>query len=442
MSFVIITHLINEINLAPVMSSQINGILKTKLLVNEILCSFPFYFASVSFRLVSFAFIITYIDYWSAIPGTLIFILMVGLFGVFLIKNNSSSEEIHLDNMTELENNHAFEDDKVVSTSAGTSDLIWNGKEWLSESICKPNAHDNVVLKEGEEETIFDINETSCPLFFNALTSFIFPVVYIPNINTKGNLSYTKDTIKSFKLWQSKLIFFEVLIINSSIIINLLVVGILVTFVDSFNYRYNIISFFWFNFILMALIVFGIVTLLWSYCIYPTNFFLDIIKFDDKQNSNICDSIGNERRRHLTGNSFTESVNSANNSILQENIKLGKLPLKLIFCLTLITFALIPIISGIIVYKLKPETNIFLVTTQKNEQGTKINVAKSMYHFCLESLKFGEISVAQNDTNPMKCIIMNGNGKNSIIFYLLLSCLPFVKNCSLLTMSTLRTILN
>ena len=116
----------------------------------------------------------------------------------------------------------------------------------------------------------------------------------------------------------------------------------------------------------------------------------------------------------MTGNSFTESVNSANNSILQENIKLGQLPLKLIFCLTLIAFALMPIISGIIVYKLKPETNIFLVTIQKNEQGIKIDVAKSMYHFGLENQKFGEIIIAQNDTNPMKCIIMNG--KNETVF--------------------------
>ena len=86
-SFCSIIKSLYDLNLAAITGSQINGILKTKLLVNEVICSFPFYFANVSFRLVSFAFIITYIDYWSAIPGTLIFILMVALFGVFLIKS-------------------------------------------------------------------------------------------------------------------------------------------------------------------------------------------------------------------------------------------------------------------------------------------------------------------------------------------------------------------
>ena len=400
-SFCSIMKSLYDLNLAPVMSSQINGILKTKLLVNEILCSFPFYFASVSFRLVSFAFIITYIDYWSAIPGIFIFILMVSLFGLFLIKNNSSAEEIPLDNVTELENNPAFEDDKVASTSADPSDLIWDGREWISESMCKPNIKDEVVVKEEEKEISFDVNETSCPLFFNALASFIFPVVYLPNVTSKENLNSIKD-IKCLQTWQSKLIFFEVLIINSCILINLFVIGILVAFVDSFNYRYNIMSFFWFTFLLMALLLFGILTLLWSFCIYPTNFSIDI-KSPDEQNSNICEKKGNERRRHLTGNSYTESVTSANNSILKDNIKFNQLSLKLIFSSTLIIISLMPIFGGMIVYKLDPVADIFLLTVQKNAQGIEINAAKSLYQFGFQSQNFfAEVVLAQNDTETIK----------------------------------------
>ena len=410
-SFCSILKSLFDLNLAPIMGSQINGILKAKLLVNEVLCSFPFYFSSVSFRLVSFAFTITYIDYWSAIPGIFIFILMIALFGVSLIKNHSSAEEIHLDNVTELESNPVHEFENISSSSAVPSDLIWDGKEWLSESICRSKPGENVIVKEEEEAKNFDVNETSCPLFFNALTSFIFPVVYLPNVASKGNnLSSLKD-IDKFRLWQRKLIFFQVLIINSSILINLFVVGILVTFVQSFNYRYNIISFPWFTFILMTLILFGIVTLVCSYWIYPTNFSLSTKS--QESNSNNFENTGNERRRHLTGNSHTDSVTSANNSMLQGNIKLSKMPSKFLFCCTLTFFAIMPFFSGIIVYKLKPETDIFLVTIQKNEQGINFDAVKSMYHFGFGSQIFYEISIAQNNSKTIEFI---RNGNNETVF--------------------------
>ena len=164
-----------DMNISPLLSDQDHTMMRMKNSYDLFLRFTPFFLANVIFRLTSYAFIITYIDFWSVIPGTILFILSLIINGMSFVKFNKDSQRTDrnfpMDNLvqcgteiTEMspqrtsqveigslasdqtlpigwsgcddvdgidkENNVNKDLDEVDAPPA----LIWNGEEWISRS--------------------------------------------------------------------------------------------------------------------------------------------------------------------------------------------------------------------------------------------------------------------------------------------------------------------
>ena len=117
--------------------------------------------------------------------------------------------------------------------------LIWDGKEWLSKSIedSKDFEENNQeIICGSSDETTVDIQEYS-PVFINSIVAYFLPAVYILKKSDEANLN-TKESISTAILWQKRMIFLETFLFNLSLSFILIVIGVLVTFAETFNYRY------------------------------------------------------------------------------------------------------------------------------------------------------------------------------------------------------------
>ena len=134
---------------------------------------------------------------------------------------------------------------------------------------------------------------------------------------TQAILLPTEHVQRADKLidWQLKVIRAQTFLFNISILLVLVSILILVTFIESFNYKYNIFTFFWFSLMLGYLILMGVVTTVWSVWIYPFKTFpIQCSGFTQKERGKEA----RRRRRHTTGDSTTGSLYSATASMVRE----------------------------------------------------------------------------------------------------------------------------
>ena len=164
---------IYDLNLYPVVSADINSLTKYKILLSEVLISFPYYLANVMFRIISYVYIIIYIDFWAFIPGTILYILNAA---ILVIKQPISGN--NFENNTgagELQSENPISDKEYPDKKT----LIWDGKEWISKSI--------EDLKDFEENNPEDISVTTdetamenhiySPVFINSIVAYFLPAV-------------------------------------------------------------------------------------------------------------------------------------------------------------------------------------------------------------------------------------------------------------------------
>merc|ERR1719232_1562489 len=143
-----------DMNLVPFVNSSLNSVAKSKLCQHIVLCFFPFYLSNILFRLPAYAFIITYIDYWSIIPAVILYILQLALCGIFFIKhqNCDGNETLPMDNImsesTGTINPMSTDDEgKTDEVDAPPSGLVWNGDEWMSKSHIETEVKQRHSLK-------------------------------------------------------------------------------------------------------------------------------------------------------------------------------------------------------------------------------------------------------------------------------------------------------
>ena len=424
-SFLSIVKSIFDLNLLPVLSSPLPSRAKGRLTGNIILAYFPFLLCNLLFRLTSYALILTYIDYWAAIPASLLYLVSLSLLGLVFIANDGA----------ELGGESLPLDDLQPTNSAGeaSNGLQWNGSEWLSRSNYRANSSQQTSRVEEEDKpgehsktqgNQIDIssliNESNSPIFINSVAAYFFPTVYTMFMAQKKTELRRKTEINinfmaAFLEWQRKILCYQTLLFNSCLIFTLLVIGILVIFVPSFNYRTNILDCFWFSTILVFLVLLGIVCLLWSFSIYPSSVFPL-----ESQQSQTVGEVGGEdqrheqhtrRRRRLTGESAVESVGSGQEMIRTADIEGPPLsPLQVCWCSALSLALVLPGIVGLLLLRLLPHHHLYLLTgnTPNHQLHLQALEVSSSYHVHLPSREFLQVKVQQNNSKKETIKLLAG----------------------------------
>ena len=396
-----------DMSLVPFINSYLNQEARINVCGHIFLCTFPFFLVNILFRLPAYAFIMTFLDYWSIIPAVILFILQLALCGIFFIKqdNSKDEEEVPMDNImsesTGTINPTSTDDEgKTDEVDGPPKELIWTGDDWMSQSTLgqaggvkhrQPSSRNESVEKEdiigqnieveneGVEVKVEDlITEMNTPLLINSVAGFFFPCVHT-SLGHRDAAETSAQTaalqfLEKLHAWQMKVITAQVLIFNIGLIIVLITIFVLVAGVQSFNYKTNIFNFFWFSTINSYLIISGVLAILWSVRIYPQSLLPWSVSKDEseiKTNERV-------RRRHITGESNTASIYSATNSIISKEEKgPGKLKEKGSYCLLASFIVLLPIIILIIVYKLLPQDKVYIVQAQEDGQAITANIVGS-----------------------------------------------------------------
>merc|ERR1719312_802420 len=141
----------------------------------------------------------------------------------------------------------------------------------------------------------------------------------------------------------------QIFLFNTSILIIVLVIFCLVAFVPSFNYKTNILNFFWFSLAVSFLLLIGLSTLAWSVFVYPASIFSLQPPPPKEENTQI--QTNTSRRRHVTGDSNRESLYSAADNIIKEDLGPGRIKLKSVYCGLITLIILVPSFTGILLFK-------------------------------------------------------------------------------------------
>ena len=174
----------------------------------------PFLTVTLVFRTVSLAFILTYIDYWSVIPFSLLFLLQIVLI------------EYGKKNISVIHNEKACDDTDAPCI------LIWNGNEWMPRTVDQD-------LDLGK-----DSSQDHKPLKTSIFLLATLNIFFSKNIFIKMNGQYMiLHSISNFVLMAVISIIF-----------------CLVTFVERFHYETNILKFNSFLIITVFVIMFGVLS--------------------------------------------------------------------------------------------------------------------------------------------------------------------------------------
>ena len=290
--------------------------------------------------------------------------------------------------------------------------LIWTGKEWISRSVLEnrdtaqwsvTNHTEDTLNSEldvgwrpfktldskCEEKTVkFDIcsliDENNTPLFINSIAGLFFPSVYtlvMDTLKMKERTVLTLDLFDKLFDWQNRVMRSQTWLFNSCILVMIIVIFLLVTFVPSFNYKTNILNFFWFSMATSFLLFMCLSTSIWAYWVYPSKIFAlrKEVPDDDIHTNGIKPS--EHRSRHITGDSNRDSVCSGSANILKEDIGPGNMKMKAVYCGILTFLTLLPSMIGIFLYKYIPDNQIYIVNVDEQSNSILARVVGAINSF-------------------------------------------------------------
>ena len=219
------------------------------------------------------------------------------------------------------------------------------------------------------------INEKNTPILLNSMAGFFFPCVHtcFSYDQDKRIGTISLQTVQQIIQWQKKVIMYQVFIFNLGVLIVLLTIFLLVTFVDAFYYKNNILDFFWFCMAVIYLISTAIFSMVWSLRIYPDKMF----RIEERENDKTAaseDVVSRKKSRHLTGESNTESTCSATTSFIRDSEGPRLMKTRAVFCLSMSVVVLIPAILGITFYKILPENSIYVIKFKTNHENIEANI--------------------------------------------------------------------
>ena len=401
-----------DMNMVPFVNSTLNGVVKFKVCQHIVLCLFPFFLSNILFRLPAYAFILTFLDYWSIIPAVTLYILLLALYGIFFIKveksniNESFAMSNEVNRSTGTVNSLSENDDgKTEEMDGSPSGLVWNGYEWMSSSyvqgktILQRQKSTEIESVEVEQKNSLEddsrvteinniaslFNENNSPIFINSIAGFFFPCVYT-TIECDGVQNISLKFYEKLLASLTKVIMAQVFLVNISIIFILMTILILITFVYTFNYKTNILNFRWFLVVETYLIIMAVITSVWSLKINPESFFSYINnKFDTTEEKSNKSMKEKNRKRQVTGDSTTGSVYSTTSSIIPVNdIETNISKKKIVFCFISTLIVLLPVILLVTVFKILPTNQIYIASIQNENDEIIANIIGSYASYNIE----------------------------------------------------------
>ena len=318
-----------DLNITPLVSrtDQAYSVLKMGYSCQLLAQFCPFFVCNITFRCFSFAFIITYLDYWAVIPGSMVFLLIVAH---TVLVSSSQAEESE-------EWNKANSDPKVEQRDARSS--------------CSQ-----------EEE---HVPVTPTPVFLNSLLGFFLPIAYslpepertVPEESTIGS------QVKEHSERQTKALRSQALLVNTCTLIVVVAIYCLVTHTSTFNYRSNILTPWWFTIAFLYLLLLFACSLLLSCLPEP------LCLQENAQEYPISSSTTRPRSRHPTEESNRLSVYSTSSKLVKEEQGPANLGLGVAFSLLLTLFVFAPTIIGLVIFNTLPDDDIRLLQVKEGEDG-------------------------------------------------------------------------
>ena len=184
------------------------------------------------FRLCSYSFAATFLDFWSLIPLGILFFLNLCICGLFFTP--SPQED------TPVENSPADDNDDIESTGQYETDSIgWN----RNIIILSPRR------ERPEDDQVFPtppplVDEENTPILLNAAAGLFFPICHTEAVFSK---EASNKNLEELLAWQNKFFKVHILVFNVLILAGVTTIYVLVSSVPSFNYNYNVLDFFWFK---------------------------------------------------------------------------------------------------------------------------------------------------------------------------------------------------
>ena len=397
-----------DMNIVPYVRSSLNSAAKSRVCYHFVLCFFPFFLCNVLYRLPAYAFIITYIDYWSFIPASILYVLHLGVCGVFFIKqeNLSHDDDLPMDNLMNESSGtinpvNTDDDGNTGEVDRLPNGLVWNGNEWMSKSTCQRQSEDEVnecvprflskteieitreedLVVTNEYRFIDNIDEKNSPLLLNSIIGFFYPSVYSTLV-----IPHKKEILTilhEYQSWQMKVLKVQITLFNSVTLITITTIFILVTFVESFNYKTTILDNFWFSSASFYLMFMGLSSSIWVMRIFPKQFTLDNGEKEMKEKEKNV-GLNIQRRRHLTGDSNNGSIQSATASFLEAEKGPGKMKFRLLFCALSTIIVLIPSTLGVLLYKIIPKKEVFIMKIHQSKDNINLNMIMTHDNFNID----------------------------------------------------------
>ena len=294
----------------------------------------PFFVCNVLLRVTAFAFIITYLDYWTVIPGVLVLLLMFT--HTALLSSSSLREE-----------------------------------ELLVETDGVDGPEDTPYSDEDHQSVDASVPSPTVPILLNSLLGLLLPTCYTPSTPEVSQYQGRLGTqVRVLARRQAAFLRSQVLLVNCCTMTVVVTIYCLVTHTDSFNYRTNILDPWWFKLSFYYLVVLFLYSLVLSWLLEIPCLERERIQ----EQSQPPHPILSPRSRHLTEDSIRHSIHSASSHLVPEEQGPGDLHLRTILSLLLTLLTLVPSIAGIVLFQLLPEDNLHLVQLHEGEGGVLVHL--------------------------------------------------------------------
>ena len=194
-------------------------------------------FWSLFINLFKISFMFVYLDNWSLIPVTVIWIVNLTLFS---IQARTETRKVqHLQHSPSVSLSIFFF--LQIHPSASTRDQMLRPEHQQCALACSRHTE-------------------SMSVFLNSITAIFFPSCHL-HLSSKfeENPKLLEMKIENIRSWQLKFYQIQVLITNTIFMIILSVIFFLVTVTKNFNYNSNILDTFWFNYLVFLTFILGII---------------------------------------------------------------------------------------------------------------------------------------------------------------------------------------
>ena len=240
-----------EFNFSPLFEKE-NSMSIFKVSCSIFLQTIPFLLFNILFRVCCYSFILVYIDYWALIPFTTLFFINVVICGISFIEFPENKDE--LDQSRNLKcgtlNPEEFECETIgwnPNIVVATNNIVPDELDFNEDpAVISPGAV-NLSLKEDSlnvnkaKKTPTNINEENTPVFLNSVAGFFFPSCHTKvNSSTENNIG--SENIYDIISWQMKIYKKQILLFNTVLLVIVGAIFVLVTSVDSFNYKSNVLN--------------------------------------------------------------------------------------------------------------------------------------------------------------------------------------------------------